>query len=69
MTIIYHPYFEEKLISIINYIALDKPEVSINFALELEKQILNIPYFPYKYRRSIYFNDKNIRDMILKVIQ
>ncbi len=66
MTIVYNPNFEEKLISIIDYIALDKPKASINFASELEKQILNIPYFPYKHRKSIYFDDENIRDMIFK---
>ncbi len=49
-----------------NYIAEDKPSVSINFALELEKLILDIPYFPFKYKPSCYFNDKNVRDMTYK---
>ena len=63
MTIIYNPIFEEEMIQIINYIALDKPNASIKFALELEKLILDIPYFPFKYKPSFYFQDKNIRDM------
>jgi len=66
MTIIYNPIFDKEIIDIVNYIALDKPSVSIKFALELEKLILNIPYFPFKYKSSFYFDDKNIRDMIYK---
>lgn len=66
MTIIYNPIFDEEIIDIVNYIALDKPNASINFALELEKLILDIPYFPFKYKPSSYFNDKNIRDMTYK---
>jgi len=63
MTIIYNPIFEEEMIQIINYIALDKPNASIKFALELEELILDIPYFTFKYKPSFYFQDKNIRDM------
>jgi len=66
MTIIYNPEFDDEIIQIINYIALDKPNASIKFALELEELILNIPYFPFKYKPSFYFNDKNIRDMTYK---
>jgi len=66
MTIIYNPIFEEEMIQIINYIAFDKPNASIKFALELEKLILDIPYFPFKYKPSFYFQDKNIRDMTYK---
>ncbi len=66
MTIIYNPIFDKEVIDIINYIALDKPTASINFTLELEKLILNIPNFPFKYKSSIYFDDNNIRDMTYK---
>jgi plasmid stabilization system protein ParE len=66
MTIIYNPIFEEEIIDIVNYITLDKPNASINFALELEKLILDIPHFPFKYKASFYFNDKNVRDMTYK---
>ena len=66
MTIIYNPIFDEEIIDIVNYIAIDKPSASINFALELEELILDIPYFPFKYKPSFYFNDKNMRDMTYK---
>ncbi|MCK9336932.1 MAG: type II toxin-antitoxin system RelE/ParE family toxin [Arcobacteraceae bacterium] len=51
---------------ILEYIALDKITASLKFKNELFKQIKNIPNFPYKYRKSFYFNDINIRDMIFK---
>jgi len=64
--IIYNPIFENQFISIVNTIAFDKPNASIEFALKLEKTILDIPNHPFKYRASFYFNDKNVRDMIYK---
>jgi plasmid stabilization system protein ParE len=66
MKIIYNPIFEDELIHIINHIAEDKPNASIKFARELEKAILDIPIFPFKYKPSIYFDDKNVRDMTYK---
>jgi len=66
MKIIYNPIFENELIHIVNYIKEDKPSASVNFALELEKLILDIPLFPFKYKPSTYFNDKNVRDMTYK---
>ena len=66
MKIIYNPIFENELVQIISHIAEDKPNASIKFALELEKSILNIPIFPFKYKASSYFDDKNVRDMTYK---
>jgi len=65
MKIIYNPIFENELLHIVNHIAEDKPNASIKFALEL-KSILNIPLFPFKYKPSTYFEDKNVRDMTYK---
>ena len=66
MRIIYNPIFENELLHIVNRIAEDKPNASIKFALELEKSILDIPIFPFKYKPSSYFDDKNVRDMTYK---
>ena len=66
MKIIYNPIFEDELLYIIKHIAEDKPNASIKFALELEKSILDIPIFPFKYKPSVYFEDKNVRDMTYK---
>jgi len=54
------------LLQIVNYIAKDKPNASIKFALELEKSILDIPTFPFKYKPSSYFYDKYVGDMTYK---
>ena len=66
MKIIYNPIFENELLNVVNHIAEDKPNASIKFALELEKSILDIPIFPFKYKPSSYFDDKNVRDMTYK---
>ena len=58
--------YQVKLISILTYIAEDKTSASKKFLLALDQQINNLPSFPYKYKQSIYFEDKNIRDMTYK---
>ncbi|NEW60790.1 type II toxin-antitoxin system RelE/ParE family toxin [Sulfurovum sp. bin170] len=66
MTIIYKKTFENQLLHIINHIAKDKIGASIGFANELEELIFLIPDNPFKYKPSIYFDNKNIRDMTYK---
>jgi len=66
MEIIYNPIFEQQAIEIVEFIAQDKLSVAIEFALMLEKKILQIPDFPFQYRPSHYFDNPNIRDMIYK---
>ena len=66
MTIIYKKSFENQLLQIVDYISKDKVSASIKFANELEKLIFSIPDNPYKYRKSIYFDNENIRDLIYK---
>ena len=58
--------FQINLLIILQHIAKDKLSASKNFQKELDKLINNIPNFPYKHRESIYFNDKNVRDLIYK---
>jgi len=66
MKIIRSRKFQINLLISLQYIALDKISASKNFQKELDKLIKDIPNFPYKYRQSIYFNDKNVRDLIYK---
>lgn len=54
------------LFSIIRYIAHDKPSAAKTFAKELDKHILNLLQFPYKYRRSLYYEDEHYRDLTYK---
>lgn len=58
--------YQAELLSILKNIANDKITASKKFKIDLNKQIKNISNFPYKYRRSIYFDDENIRDMVFK---
>ena len=66
MQIIYKKTFEKQLLHIVNYIAQDIINASINFANELKKLIFLIPDNPLKYKPSIYFKNKNVRDMTYK---
>jgi plasmid stabilization system protein ParE len=66
MTIIHDPIFSKELKEILGYIAKDKKPASIKFKNNLQKLINDLPNFPYKYRQSIYFEDKNVRDMTFK---
>jgi len=66
MKIIRSRKFQINLLTTLQYIATDKISASRNFQKELDKLIKNIPNFPYKYKQSIYFNDKNIRDLTYK---
>lgn len=58
--------YKNSLFKILAYIAQDKIGASENFKNELDDLIDGLPNSPYKYRKSKYFDDKNIRDMIYK---
>ncbi len=58
--------FNDNLFSIIKYIAKNSPENAKNFKNKLDKKIKNIPNMPFKARKSFYFEDENVRDLIFK---
>ena len=66
MIIIHKPTFSKQLKQIIEYIAQDKPSASMKFKNDLKENINLLSNNPTMYRKSIYFNDENIRDMIFK---
>lgn len=66
MKIVSRDSFTEILDTILYYIAEDSPNKALIFNDELEEKLQTIPYMPYKYRKSIYFDDENIRDYIFK---
>jgi len=66
MKIIRSRKFQINFLVTLQYIAKDKSSASKNFQKELDNLIKNIPNFPYKYRQSVYFDDKNVRDLIYK---
>lgn len=55
--------FVEKLTDQVDYIAIDKPGAARKFKEELLTRIKKLKEFPFKCRKSIYFNDSNIRDL------
>ena len=58
--------FKNNFEQIFEYIAKDKFSVAKNFKKELFETIRAIPHFPYKYRKSFYFDSETYRDMIFK---
>lgn len=66
MKILKSKEFIERLKDILQFIAEDKPKASKKFYLKLDEKINKLAVFPYKYRKSIYFDNENIRDMIFK---
>ncbi len=66
MKIIFKDTFVDRLEKQIEFIALDSPSTARKFKNKLLAQIKQISRNPYQYRKSIYFNDINIRDMIFK---
>jgi len=66
MQIIRDTNYLQKLQSIMEYIAQDSVNQAIKFQEDLDESIDEIPNMPFKYRKSIYFNDKNIRDLVFK---
>ena len=66
MQIIRNISYLQKLQFIMEFIAEDSVNQAIKFQVELDEIINDITNMPFKYRKSIYFNDNNIRDLIFK---
>ena len=66
MKIVFKDTFISRLENQLNYIALDSPGRARKFNSDLIRRIKEIPVNPYRYRKSIYFNDNTIRDLVFK---
>ena len=66
MKIIETKLFKRKRDNIVYYIASDNKTAAIKFAKKLKIAVNNLVTFPYKYRKSYYYDNENIRDMIFK---
>ena len=66
MKIVESQKYKIELREIAQHIKKDKKSAAIKFVQELKKRVQNITHFPYKYRKSVYFEDDNVRDMIYK---
>jgi plasmid stabilization system protein ParE len=58
--------FVTKLNEQIEYIAKDKPTAARKFKDTILNAVLKLPLNPEKGRKSIYFNNDNIRDLVIK---
>ena len=66
MKIVFKETFLHRLESQIDYISRDSITRAKKFKSDLLRKIKEIPENPYIYRKSIYFEDENIRDLIFK---
>ncbi|OYY30512.1 MAG: hypothetical protein B7Y63_05675, partial [Sulfurovum sp. 35-42-20] len=56
--------FKDELRVIAFYIKKDKLSASLSFVTLLKKKIRDLKDFPYQYKKSIYFDNEEIRDMV-----
>lgn len=56
----------DKLNAQVEYIAKDKPAAARKFKNDIISRIKEIPAKPYIYRKSIFFDREDIRDLIFK---
>ena len=66
MKIKYTTLAKQNLLDIKNYIKQDNLTIANKFLQKMKKSIENITIFPYKYRKSYYYDNENIRDMVFK---
>ena len=66
MKIIETTLFTKQRDMIVFYIADDKKSAALEFAKQLKTSVNTLKKFPYKCRKSIYYEDKTIRDMTFK---
>lgn len=66
MKIVYKQSFINRLEIQLEYISLDSPSRARKFKNELLKRIHIAKRNPWQFRKSIYFDDQNIRDVIFK---
>jgi len=66
LKILYNENFVKSLSTICDFIALDAQQRANEFAQSLRKKIEILPESPYMYRKSIYFDDDTLRDLVHK---
>ena len=60
------PSFIAKFQLVLEKIAKDKKSAAHMFRREILRECYSLSDFPYRCRRSIHYNDDNIRDLIFK---
>jgi len=63
MQILTSKLYETQLQKILQTIAQESPDYAKDFKVYLDAIILNIPTKDKKYKKSLYFDDENIKDV------
>lgn len=58
--------FRDKLNHQIDFIAKDKPQAARKFKERILNKIKELATMPFKHRPSIYFENENIRDLVIE---
>lgn len=66
MRIVFKDTFLKRLEKHLEFISLDSPKRARKFKNDILNRIKEIPKNPYQYRKSIYFEDISIREIIYK---
>ena len=66
MKILKSKQFQQSLRSIVLFIAKDSKNRAMNFKNTLHTYLEDLNNMPYKYRKSLYHDSENIRDLIFK---
>lgn len=66
MKIEFKQSFIERFERQLRFIAHDSPKNAAQFKIDMFKHIKSLPTSPLKCRKSIYFSDETIRDLIFK---
>ena len=66
MKVNFEARFIEKLNDQIRYVSKDKPQAARKFKSNLIKNIKKDLKLPLSFKKSIYYNDENIRDYVFK---
>jgi len=64
--IVKSPTYNVQLIKRLKTIASDSPDNARKFKKTLDEHIYNLDYMPYKFRQSYYYDNENIRDLIVQ---
>jgi len=66
MKIIRSAKYTKALKEQMKFISIDNKNRALAFKSEIDKHVNDLPHMPYKCRKSIYFQDETIRDLIYK---
>ena len=66
MKIVYKDTFVERLEMQVEYLSSISIDAAKSFKRQIISHIRKLPEHPYLYRKSIYYEDNQVRDMVVK---